>query len=146
VTARSEAASVAAPAVVRVWSRNYSLFILGLVVSNIGTWAQRVAQSWLVLDISGGSGTALGITTGLQFLPVLLLGAWGGVVVDRLPRRQLVAATQAGAAGSRSVRRPLAISTRVLIGPTVNPSQSIVHAPWPTTPRPAPANRNLGSG
>jgi MFS family permease len=95
VTARSEAASSTVPPA-RVWSRNYSLFILGLVVSNIGTWAQRVAQSWLVLDISGGSGAALGITTGLQFLPVLLLGAWGGVVVDRLPRRKLVAASQAG--------------------------------------------------
>jgi MFS family permease len=55
---------------------------------------QRVAQSWLILQITNGNGSALGITTGLQFLPVLLIGAWGGIVVDRYSRRRLVLLTQ----------------------------------------------------
>ena len=50
-------------------TRNYRLFAAGQVVSNTGTWMQRVAQDWLVLQLTHGSGTALGITTGLQFLP-----------------------------------------------------------------------------
>lgn len=74
--------------------RNYRLFVGGLVVSNVGTWVQRVAQSWLVLQITNGSGSALGVITGLQFLPVLLFAAWGGVVVDRYSRRMLLLVTQ----------------------------------------------------
>ena len=50
-------------------NHNYRLYAAGGVVSNIGTWMQRVAQDWLVLQLAGNSGTALGITTGLQFLP-----------------------------------------------------------------------------
>jgi MFS family permease len=76
--------------------RNYRLFIAGLVISNAGTWMQRVAQSWLILRITDGAGSALGITTGLQFLPILLFGAWGGVIVDRHSRRGLILITQAG--------------------------------------------------
>src|SRR5690606_9716160 len=53
-------------------NRNYRLFAAGQVVSNTGTWMQRVGQDWLVLELTHGSGTALGITTGLQFLPMLL--------------------------------------------------------------------------
>jgi hypothetical protein len=52
---------------------NYRTYLAGSFVSNIGTWMQRVAQDWLVLELSGGSGIAVGITTGLQFLPMLLL-------------------------------------------------------------------------
>ena len=51
---------------------------------------QRVAQDWLVLQLSGNSGTALGITTGLQFLPILLLSPYAGAVADRLPKRKLL--------------------------------------------------------
>ena len=54
---------------------------------------QRVAQDWLVLQLSG-SGIALGISTALQFLPVLLFGMWGGLIVDRFDRRRLIMATQ----------------------------------------------------
>ena len=61
-------------------NRNYRIWAGGALVSNIGTWMQRVAQDWLVLELSGGSGLAVGITTGLQFLPMLLLGLFGGVV------------------------------------------------------------------
>jgi len=76
-------------------SRNYRLFATGQVVSNTGTWMQRVAQDWLVLQLTHGSGTALGIATGLQFLPQLLLSLWGGVVADRHSKRALLLGTQA---------------------------------------------------
>jgi MFS family permease len=75
--------------------RNYRLFAAGQVVSLSGTWAQRVAQDWLVLDLSHNSGVALGITTGLQFLPMLLFGLYGGVLADRYDKRNLLVAAQA---------------------------------------------------
>ena len=75
--------------------RNYRLFAAGQVVSLSGTWGQRVAQDWLVLELSGNSGVALGITTGLQFLPVLLFGLWGGVLADRYDKRRLLLGAQA---------------------------------------------------
>jgi len=56
---------------------------------------QRVAQDWLVLAIPGNGGTELGITTGLQFLPILLLSPYAGVVADRFPKRRLLQVTQA---------------------------------------------------
>jgi len=65
------------------------------VVSNVGTWMQRVAQDWLVLHLPGNSGTELGITTGLQFLPILLLTPYAGVIADRFPKRRLMQLTQA---------------------------------------------------
>ncbi|WP_141926284.1 MFS transporter [Haloactinospora alba] len=75
--------------------RNFRLFAGGQVVSNTGTWMQRIAQDWLVLQLSGGSGIALGLTTALQLLPMLLLGLWGGTLVDRLGKRRLLFVTQA---------------------------------------------------
>jgi len=74
--------------------RNYRLYFTGQVLSNTGTWMQRVAQDWLVLDLSGTSGVALGITTGLQFLPYLLFSLWGGTLADRFDRRRLIVWTQ----------------------------------------------------
>lgn len=74
--------------------RNYRLFASGQVVSLSGTWMQRVAQDWLVLDLSHNSGTAIGITTGLQFAPVLFFGLWGGVIADRYPKRRTLVFTQ----------------------------------------------------
>jgi MFS family permease len=56
---------------------------------------QRVAQDWLVLELTHSSGTALGITTGLQFLPLLLFSLWGGAIVDRYPKRTILMWTQA---------------------------------------------------
>jgi len=64
------------------------------VVSNTGSWMQRVAQDWLVLQLTHDSGTALGITTGLQFLPLLLFSLWGGVIADRYPKRRILMVTQ----------------------------------------------------
>ena len=76
-------------------NRNYRIYVSGSFVSNIGTWMQRVAQDWLVLELSGGSGLAVGITTGLQFLPMLLLSIWGGLVADRFDKRLVLKITQA---------------------------------------------------
>ena len=73
---------------------NYRLYLAGSLVSNTGTWMQRIAQDWLVLTL-GGNGTALGITTGLQFFPVLLLSPYAGVIADRFPKRRLLQITQA---------------------------------------------------
>jgi MFS family permease len=74
--------------------RNYRLYFIGQVVSVSGSWMQRVAQSWLVLHLTG-SGVALGIVSALQFLPILLLGAWGGVLADRIDKRRVLMITQA---------------------------------------------------
>jgi MFS family permease len=74
--------------------RNYRLYATGGVISNTGTWMQRVAQDWLVLQLTHNNGTALGITTGLQFLPILLLSPYAGAVADRFPKRRLLQAAQ----------------------------------------------------
>ena len=63
------------------------------MVSNTGTWMQRIAQDWLVLQITN-SPLAVGITTALQFLPMLLFGLWGGLLADRYPKRRLLMITQ----------------------------------------------------
>ena len=73
--------------------RNYRLYFFGQVISTTGTWMQVIGQSWLVLTLTK-SGTALGIVAALQFLPVLLLGPWGGVIIDRFPKRRLLYITQ----------------------------------------------------
>jgi MFS family permease len=75
--------------------RNYRLFASGQVVSLTGTWMQRVAQDWLVLNLSHNSGTAVGVTTGLQFAPVLFVGLFGGVIADRYPKRRTLVWSQA---------------------------------------------------
>ncbi|MFX1818553.1 MFS transporter [Pseudarthrobacter sp. CC4] len=76
-------------------NRNYRIWASGALVSNIGTWMQRVAQDWLVLTVlTDYSGAAVGITTGLQFLPMLLLGPYGGVLADRYRKRAILLWTQ----------------------------------------------------
>lgn len=73
--------------------RNFRLFAAGLFVSGAGGWAQRIAQDWLVLDLTG-SATAVGVTTTCQFLPTLVIGLFGGVIADRYPRRTVLLVTQ----------------------------------------------------
>ena len=73
---------------------NYRRFFLGNTVSVVGTWMQRIGQDWLVLELTG-SALALGGAMLCQFLPVLLGGLWGGVVVDRVDTRRLLVVTQA---------------------------------------------------
>ena len=92
--------------------RNYRLYAAGGIVSNVGTWMQRVAQDWLVLQLSGNNGTALGITTGLQFLPTLLLAPYAGAVADRFPKRRLLQISQVAMAVPAAVLGLLAVSGR----------------------------------
>ncbi|MFI9152943.1 MFS transporter [Streptomyces sp. NPDC053367] len=94
--------------------RNYRLFFLGQAVSNIGTWMQRIAQDWLVLSLTG-SATAVGVTTALQFLPMLLLGLYGGVLVDRLPKRPTLLVTQAAMALTALALAALTITGQVQV-------------------------------
>lgn len=75
--------------------RNYRLFATGQAVSLSGTWGQRVAQDWLVLTLTDGSGTAIGTVTALQFLPVLLFSLYGGLLADRYDKRRLLVGAQA---------------------------------------------------
>lgn len=76
-------------------NRNYRIWASGALVSNVGTWMQRIAQDWLVLTVlTNHSGAAVGITTGLQFLPMLLLGPYGGVLADRYRKRVILLWTQ----------------------------------------------------
>ena len=77
--------------------RNYRLFFIGQAVSLTGTWMQGMAQALLVLKITG-SGSALGVVIALQFLPVLFLAPYGGVLADRLSKRKLLFLTQGVAA------------------------------------------------
>ena len=72
---------------------NYRRYFVGQVVSISGNWMQIVAEMWLIVQLTG-SGTAVGVTAGLQFLPVLLFGAWGGVLADRFDKRALLGVTQ----------------------------------------------------
>lgn len=77
-------------------SHTYRWWIAGAMTSNIGTWMQRVAQDWLVLTVlTDHSSVAVGITTGLQFLPLLLLTPFAGVVADRVDKRKMIMVTQA---------------------------------------------------
>lgn len=73
--------------------RNFRLFIGGQLLSSIGTWMQWVAAPWLVLKLTD-SGVALGIDTALGALPILLFGAWGGVLADRVDNRRIQVWTQ----------------------------------------------------
>lgn len=72
---------------------NYRLWFLGQSVSLAGTWMQTVAQSWLVLQLTH-SGTMLGVVAAAQFLPVLVLAPYGGVLADRVDKRRMLLATQ----------------------------------------------------
>lgn len=73
---------------------NYRRYFTGQLISLSGTWMQTVAAVWVVLSLTG-SGVAVGLTTALQFLPMLLIGAWGGLLADRFPKRRLLMTTQA---------------------------------------------------
>ena len=72
--------------------RNYQILFPANAVSNIGSWAQRIAQDWLVLELTN-SGTYLGLVTALQFAPVLLFSLHGGALADRFNKRKVLIAT-----------------------------------------------------
>jgi MFS family permease len=72
---------------------NYRRYFVGQVISVSGNWMQLVAQMWLIVKLTG-SGVAVGLTAGLQFAPILLLGAWGGLIADRFSKRRVLMITQ----------------------------------------------------
>ena len=78
--------------------RNYRLYFTGQVISVSGTWMQTVSQAYLILFPLHGTGVDVAIATSLQFLPLLLLGPFGGLIADRLDKRKVLYATQ-GTAG-----------------------------------------------
>jgi MFS family permease len=84
------------------------------VISNTGSWMQRVAQDWLVLQLTHNSGAALGITTGLQFAP-MLFSMWGGAIADRYSKRRILMMTQALMGGLALILGILAITGAVRI-------------------------------
>ena len=74
---------------------NFRLWFFGNIIASTGMWMQRVAQDWLVLTVlTKNSGTQVGVVTALQFLPILLLSPWAGLLADRLNRRALLQAMQ----------------------------------------------------
>jgi MFS family permease len=82
-------------------------------MSNIGTWAQRVAQDWLVLELTNNNAAALGLVTAIQFLPAMLLSLYGGLLADRFSKRKLLILTNTGAGLSSVVLGLLVVSKSV---------------------------------
>jgi MFS family permease len=80
-------------------------------MSNIGTWAQRVAQDWLVLELTNQDAAMLGLVTAIQFLPAMLLSLYGGLLADRFSKRKLLLLTNTGA-GLASVVLGLLVVTK----------------------------------
>ena len=91
-------------------NRNYRLYFVGQTISVSGTWMQNLAQAWLILELTHKNGTALGIVTALQFLPMLLFGAWGGVLADRFDKRILLVVTAVTMACTAAALAGLTIS------------------------------------
>ena len=90
--------------------RNYRLYFTGQVISVSGTWMQTVAQAYLILFPLHGTGVDVAIATSLQFLPLLLLGPFGGLIADRLDKRKVLYATQ-GTAGVLALALGLLVLT-----------------------------------
>jgi len=95
--------------------RNFRLFFTANFVSNVGTWAQRIAQDWLVVTDLHRGGSELGIVTGLQFLPMLFFSLYAGSLADRLDKRKLLIITNAGAGVTAAILGWLIISHKVTI-------------------------------
>jgi MFS family permease len=72
---------------------NYRRYFTGQVISITGNWMQTVAEMWLMVQLTG-NGVSVGLTAALQFLPIMLFGAWGGLLADRMPKRRLLTITQ----------------------------------------------------
>ncbi len=91
---------------------NFRIFAVGHFIAVIAIWMQRIAQDWMVLQLSG-SVTAVGITVALQFLPSLLLGPWGGMVADRFAKRKILILCQSMAAVLAAALAVLALTGAV---------------------------------
>lgn len=93
---------------------NYRLYLSAQAISTTGLWMQRIAQDWLVLELTG-SVAAVGIAVALQFLPVLIFGLVGGVLADRYPKRRLLMITQTTAATLAALLGLLALTGTVQV-------------------------------
>jgi len=78
--------------------RNYRLFAVGMLVTNFGTWVQRIAQDWLVLELTHYDPVALGVAGTLQFAPTVAFSLWAGVLADRHDKRRILLVVQSGVA------------------------------------------------
>jgi MFS family permease len=96
-------------------SRNFRLFFGGQLISQAGTWMQSVAITWLVFDLTG-SGVALGLVTAAEFLPILVLGAWAGVIADRVDRHRLMLCTQSAFLILATTLSTLTLTDHVTVG------------------------------
>jgi MFS family permease len=95
--------------------RNYRILYPANAVSNIGTWAQRVAQDWLVLELTNNSGTYLGLVTAVQFLPILLFSLHGGKFADRFNKRKALILTNVLGGASSLVLGILVVTESVYL-------------------------------
>ena len=95
--------------------RGYRIYVAGQSFANTGTWMRSIAQDWLVLRLAH-SATAVGLTMALQFLPILLLGAHGGLLADRFPKRRLLLATQVTNATLTAVLSVLTLRGTITVG------------------------------
>jgi MFS family permease len=95
--------------------RNYRLYFLGQSVSLAGTWMQKMAQAWLVLELTN-SGAWLGITLALQQLPLLLLAPWGGLVADRMSKRSILVVTATAAMIPSLLLGVLTVTNHITVG------------------------------
>lgn len=93
---------------------NIRRYLIGVFLSHLGTWMQMTAELWLILELTG-SGTALGIHSLVRFLPVLLLGAHGGLLTDRVERLRLLKVTQ----GMHMVAASALVSMMIFFEPSV---------------------------
>ena len=93
--------------------RNFRILYPANAMSNIGTWAQRVAQDWLVLELTNNNAAMLGLVTAIQFLPAMLLSLYGGLLADRFSKRKLLILTNTGAGLSSVVLGLLVVSKSV---------------------------------
>ncbi|MDR7159393.1 MFS transporter [Arthrobacter sp. BE255] len=93
---------------------NFRIFAIGHFVAVIAVWMQRIAQDWMVLELSG-SVTAVGITVALQFMPSLLLGPWGGMMADRFAKRKILILCQCMAGVLAAALAVLALSGAVQV-------------------------------
>lgn len=96
--------------------RNYRLFAIGQLIRLHGVWMQFIAQDWLVLKLSDNSAAALGVVTGLQFAPIVLLSLYGGKLADRYDKRHLMVAANTGFAVVAIVLAGLVFSNTVTLG------------------------------
>ena len=114
--------------------RNFRILYPANALSNIGTWAQRVAQDWLVLELTDNNGAALGLVTAVQFAPVLLFSLHGGKMADRVNKRKLLIWTNAVAGLASLVIGILVISKvielwHVFVGAAVLGISTAIDAP-----------------